>query len=81
VVVSHKVLADTLRRSERDGLIRRHLDSGRIDTANVSRSQISADPLESLSPRSGDGLTPTGTRSKRRSEVGLAEPRFDGTPD
>ncbi|MGC9960580.1 MAG: helix-turn-helix domain-containing protein [Acidimicrobiales bacterium] len=33
--ISHKVLTDTLRRAERDGLIMRHLDSGRTDTANV----------------------------------------------
>jgi DNA-binding HxlR family transcriptional regulator len=33
--ISHKVLTDTLRRAERDGLIRRHLDSGRMDTANL----------------------------------------------
>ena len=33
--ISHKVLTDTLRRSERDGLIRRRLDPGRIDTANL----------------------------------------------
>jgi DNA-binding HxlR family transcriptional regulator len=33
--ISHKVLTETLRRAERDGLIRRHLDSGRVDTANL----------------------------------------------
>jgi DNA-binding HxlR family transcriptional regulator len=33
--ISHKVLTETLRRAERDGLIRRHLDSGRMDTANL----------------------------------------------
>jgi DNA-binding HxlR family transcriptional regulator len=33
--ISHKVLTDTLRRAERDGLIRRHLDSGRMGTANL----------------------------------------------
>ncbi|MBV9661045.1 MAG: helix-turn-helix transcriptional regulator [Acidimicrobiales bacterium] len=31
--VSHKVLTDTLRRAERDGLITRRLDSGRVETA------------------------------------------------
>jgi DNA-binding HxlR family transcriptional regulator len=31
--VSPKVLTDTLRRAERDGLIRRHLDSGRTGSA------------------------------------------------
>jgi DNA-binding HxlR family transcriptional regulator len=33
--VSPKVLTDTLRRAERDGLIRRHLDSGRMGTATL----------------------------------------------
>jgi DNA-binding HxlR family transcriptional regulator len=33
--VSPKVLTDTLRRAERHGLIRRHLDSGRMGTATL----------------------------------------------
>ena len=33
--VSHKVLTDTLRRAERDGLVARHLDPGRVDTATL----------------------------------------------
>src|ERR1700733_6957870 len=33
--ISHKVLTDTLRRAERDGLIGRHVDPGRMDTANL----------------------------------------------
>jgi DNA-binding HxlR family transcriptional regulator len=33
--ISHKVLTDTLRRAERDGLICRHLDPGRIETATL----------------------------------------------
>jgi DNA-binding HxlR family transcriptional regulator len=33
--VSHKVLTDTLRRTERDGLVVRHLDPGRVDTATL----------------------------------------------
>jgi DNA-binding HxlR family transcriptional regulator len=33
--VSHKVLTDTLRRAERDGLIARQLDPSRIDTATL----------------------------------------------
>jgi DNA-binding HxlR family transcriptional regulator len=32
--ISHKVLTDTLRRAERDGLITRHLDS-QMGTANL----------------------------------------------
>ncbi|MGH9007763.1 MAG: winged helix-turn-helix transcriptional regulator [Acidimicrobiales bacterium] len=33
--ISHKVLTETLRRAERDGLVVRHLDPGRVATATV----------------------------------------------
>ncbi len=33
--ISHKVLTDTLRRAERDGLISRQLDFGRVQTATL----------------------------------------------
>ena len=33
--ISHKVLTDTLRRAERNGLITRHLDTEHIDTATL----------------------------------------------
>ena len=33
--ISYKVLTDTLRRAERDGLIARHLDDARIETATL----------------------------------------------
>lgn len=33
--ISYKVLTDTLRRAERDGLVTRHLDPGRIETATL----------------------------------------------
>jgi DNA-binding HxlR family transcriptional regulator len=33
--ISYKVLTETLRRSERDGLIARHLDPGRVETATL----------------------------------------------
>jgi len=33
--ISHKVLTDTLRHAERDGLISRHVDAGRMDTATL----------------------------------------------
>ena len=33
--VSHKVLTVTLRRAERDGLVARHLDGGRVETATL----------------------------------------------
>ena len=35
--ISHKVLTDTLRRLERDGLVVRHLDPSRVDTATLYR--------------------------------------------
>lgn len=33
--ISHKVLTDTLRRAERDGLTCRYLDPGRVETATL----------------------------------------------
>lgn len=33
--ISYKMLAETLRRAERDGLVVRHLDGGRIETATL----------------------------------------------
>lgn len=33
--ISYKVLTETLRRAERDGLVARHLDPGRIETATL----------------------------------------------
>jgi DNA-binding HxlR family transcriptional regulator len=33
--VSHKVLTDTLRRAEGNGLVTRHLDPGRVETATL----------------------------------------------
>jgi DNA-binding HxlR family transcriptional regulator len=33
--ISHKVLTDTLRRAERDGLVARHVDRTRVETATL----------------------------------------------
>jgi DNA-binding HxlR family transcriptional regulator len=33
--ISHKMLTDTLRRAERDGLIARQVDPGRVETATL----------------------------------------------
>jgi DNA-binding HxlR family transcriptional regulator len=33
--ISHKMLTETLRRAERDGLVTRHLDGDRIETATL----------------------------------------------
>lgn len=50
--VSHKVLTETLRRAERDGLISRHLDPGRIETATLYKltelGRSLDDPLAAL---------------------------------
>jgi len=50
--VSHKVLTETLRRAERDGLIVRHLDPGRVQTATLYHltelGRTLADPLDAL---------------------------------
>jgi DNA-binding HxlR family transcriptional regulator len=50
--VSHKVLTDTLRRAERDGLVARHLDSARVETATLYEltelGRSLADPLAAL---------------------------------
>jgi DNA-binding HxlR family transcriptional regulator len=35
--ISHKVLTDTLRRTERDGLVMRHVDPRRVETATLYR--------------------------------------------
>jgi DNA-binding HxlR family transcriptional regulator len=50
--ISHKVLTDTLRRAERDGLVARHLDPGRVDTATLYKltdlGQSLDEPLAAL---------------------------------
>jgi hypothetical protein len=35
--ISHKVLTDTLRRAERDGLVMRHVDAERVEGATLYR--------------------------------------------
>lgn len=50
--VSHKVLTDTLRRAERDGLITRYLDPSRVETATLYQltelGRTLVDPLAAL---------------------------------
>jgi DNA-binding HxlR family transcriptional regulator len=50
--VSHKVLTETLRRAERDGLIARHVDPSRVDTATLYQltdlGRSLSDPLAAL---------------------------------
>ena len=45
--ISYKVLTDTLRRCERDGLVRRQTDPGRVETATLYQL---ADLAHSLNP-------------------------------
>lgn len=50
--ISHKVLTDTLRRAERDGLVARHVDRNRVETATLYQltdlAFSLAEPLASL---------------------------------
>jgi len=50
--ISYKVLTDTLRRAERDGLVTRHLDPGRIETTTLYEltepGQSLGGPLEAM---------------------------------
>jgi len=78
--ISPKVLTETLRRAERDGLIRRHLDSGRMETANLYELTDLGRSLDEPLTALGDGLTPIGTRSKQLSAIGTPEPRGDRRP-
>jgi DNA-binding HxlR family transcriptional regulator len=52
--ISHKVLTDTLRRAERDGLVIRGVDHSRIDTATLYQltdlARSLETPVESLGP-------------------------------
>ena len=53
--ISHKVLADTLRRAERDGLISRTLNPRRVDTATLyeltAHGRSLDEPLAALGQR------------------------------
>jgi DNA-binding HxlR family transcriptional regulator len=50
--ISHKVLTDTLRRAERDGLVARTVDRSRIETATLYQltdlAHLLAEPLTAL---------------------------------
>ena len=78
--ISHKVLTDTLRRAERDGLITRHLDPGRVDTATLATSSPISDGLSTSRslpwgsgwPRSRTSLMrPAAARMSRRTDAYL----------
>jgi DNA-binding HxlR family transcriptional regulator len=50
--ISHKVLTDTLRRAERNGLLTRHVDPARVETATLCHltvlGETLAEPLAAL---------------------------------
>ena len=60
--ISHKVLRDTLRRAERDGLISRHLDAKHIETATLYELTDLGRSLEEPLAPSTVGSRPTGSR-------------------
>jgi DNA-binding HxlR family transcriptional regulator len=72
--ISYKVLTETLRRAERDGLIARHLDGGRVETATLyeltALGQSLSAPLEAMAVGRGQ---PPGGRSGSR-ELGSSSP-------
>jgi DNA-binding HxlR family transcriptional regulator len=59
--ISHKVLTDTLRRAERDGLISRHVDRNRVETTTLYQLTDLAcsleEPLAALASWAGRNWT------------------------
>jgi DNA-binding HxlR family transcriptional regulator len=73
--ISHKVLTETLRRAERDGLVFRHLDHCRIETTTLYR-------LTDLAYSLGDPVTALATWTQRNwPEVAAARSRWDQRAD
>lgn len=70
--ISHKVLTETLRRAERDGLITRHLDPGHVETATLYELTELGRSLTFHSPHAASGWTPTGSRWMRPAIVGIS---------
>jgi DNA-binding HxlR family transcriptional regulator len=74
--VSHKVLTDTLRRAERDGLVVRHLDPARVDTATLYQltdlGRSLDEPLTALE-RWGDTTWPHVEAARQRWESRLSD--------
>src|ERR1700681_3744649 len=68
--ISHKVLTDTLRRAERDGLVMRHVDGGRVRPLPSTASLSSAVRSMSHLPRSIGGPLRIGIRSKQPDNTG-----------
>jgi DNA-binding HxlR family transcriptional regulator len=68
--ISHKVLTDTLRRAERDGLIARHLDPNLVETATVYElTDLGRSLDEPLGPWN-DGWIATGPGSMQHAATG-----------
>ena len=82
--ISYKVLTDTLRRAERDGLISRHLDSQRVETAtlymltDVGRSL--AEPLAALGRWQPTGPYRLARRSRKSAIWGNTSPTISSAP-
>jgi len=68
--VSYKVLTDTLRRAEHDGLISRHLDPKRVEPPRFTSSPISAGPSTIRFKLWSAGSRCTGGRSRWPTNTG-----------
>jgi len=69
--VSYKVLTDTLRRAERDGLITRHLDPARIETATLYELTDLGRSLDAPLEAMGHFGFQRGVTVARRAQLGL----------
>jgi DNA-binding HxlR family transcriptional regulator len=63
--ISYKVLTETLRRAERDGLVARHLDGERIETATLYELTDLGRSLDVPLAAMGEWVDATGRRWKR----------------
>jgi hypothetical protein len=75
--VSHKVLTDTLRRLERYGLVVRHLDPSRVDTATLHQLTDLGRLSTNCSP-SSNGPLPGPPPEKIDEQAGGLGPRVGG---
>ncbi|MGH9090715.1 MAG: winged helix-turn-helix transcriptional regulator [Acidimicrobiales bacterium] len=68
--VSHKVLTDKLRRAKRDGLVARHLDPSRMETATLYELTELGRSLHEPSVSWNSGSAPSGRTSKPHADTG-----------
>ena len=71
--ISHKVLTDTLRRAEREGLVTRHVDRNRVETATLYELTDLGCSLGAPSGSSPAGPTRTGPAWKVPDGAGMSE--------